>query len=213
MFKIDTPWSKRGAASLTPKGLKAALPEHIREKNQRRRRIFSLVPEGGVVAEIGVFRGWFSAEICQHARPKKLYLVDPWTKMGETFGWRDTANTDFGQLTTIRAKEEALTRCQAFPDTEVVDIEDFFPACMDQIKEPLDWAYLDAGHSYDSTLSELQALDKIVKPDGFIVGDDWSTKTTSKHFGVVRAVSDFVTQSDWNVILAGVGKQFVLRRF
>jgi hypothetical protein len=187
------------------------IPEVERAKLESRRFILDLVGEGGVGAEIGVFRGWFSEQICRTVKPRKLYLIDPWRCLGETFGWgADTDYTNFGRLTTADALKEARLRCGRFPDVEAVFIEGFFPSCADQI---VDWAYLDASHNHAKTLAELRALDRCVKPDGLILGDDWKPDPHHPHFGVITAVHEFVATSDWRFRMCGRAQQWALCRY
>lgn len=101
-------------------------------------------------AEIGLFRGHVSAQIGEIARPRHLYMIDPWSLVGATFGWGD-AYTCFGTLPTALARDEARARVAAFPETEITRIEGYFPACIDRIAAPPDAACLDTGHRHDST--------------------------------------------------------------
>ena len=176
-----------------------------------RRWILGYAPPGGVGIEIGVFRGHFSSLICEVARPRKLYLVDPWTKLGETFGW-GKAYTNFDTLTTEAAKTEATARAAQFPEIETVLIEDTFPACAAQITEPLDFAYLDASHKYKPTLNELEHLKTMMAPGGVILGDDWEPEPENQHHGVFLAVQAFTHSSDWQIVAAGPGSQWALSR-
>ena len=79
------------------------MPAGEMERLEKRRWVLELLPKGGVGVEIGVFRGHFSNLICQIAQPRKLYLVDPWTTLGETFGW-GKAYTNFDTLPTRVAR-------------------------------------------------------------------------------------------------------------
>jgi hypothetical protein len=188
-------------------------PMPKREIRRLRNRVWilDLVRKGGIGAEIGVFRGHFSELICRHAAPRKLYLIDPWTTLGEHFNW-SSAYTSFGKLTTAAAMAEAQARTARYPKTEAILIEGRYPDCADQIGEMLDFAYLDASHRYDSTLLELRHLEDQIKADGVIIGDDWSPDPSSKHHGVYRAVTQFIEENNWELIKAGPGEQWAIRR-
>ena len=90
------------------------MPAGEMERLEKRRWVLELLPKGGVGVEIGVFRGHFSNLICQIAQPRKLYLVDPWTTLGETFGW-GKAYTNFDTLPTRVAREDARAHVQRHP--------------------------------------------------------------------------------------------------
>jgi hypothetical protein len=187
------------------------MPQPELARYERRRWVLSHLPKGGVGAEIGVFRGHFAELICAVAKPRKLYLVDPWRRIGPTYTWVE-AYTNNGTLTTEAAWQEARARVGRHPEVELVQIEGYYPVCADRIDEPLDFAYLDASHSYASTLAELRALERQVKPGGAILGDDWHPDPASAHHGVFRAVQDFVVRSDWQIFVCGPGGQWMLRK-
>ena len=187
------------------------MPKWDQERYAKRLWVLDLLDKGGVGVEVGVFRGQFSAHICARAKPRKLYLIDPWTLTGETFGW-GKEYTSFGTLRTAVAREEAELRTALYPTVETVMIEGFFPQCANQITETLDWAYLDSSHQYDRTLTELAALEPMLKPDGIIAGDDWNTNPESPHYGVSQAVKEVVAQGQWELIKAGPGLQWANRR-
>jgi len=187
------------------------IPAWDRDRLPNRRWVLRHAKTHGVGVEIGVFRGQFSALICEIAKPKELYLVDPWTTLGETFGW-GKEYTSFDRLTTLSARQEAIARVAAFPEVTCHIIEGSYPTCRDRLPEQLDWAYIDASHKYEPTLNELRSLDTSIAPDGVIMGDDWSPNPDSQHHGVFLAVQQFVRESFWEIKAAGHGGQWVIRR-
>jgi predicted O-methyltransferase YrrM len=167
----------------------------------------------GVGAELGVFRGHFSEIIAEALQPKKLYLVDPWMKIGRSFGWGEkSAYTNFGQLTTEQAYEDAKARMASFKNINSIFVTDFAKDFLETLTEQLDWVYLDTTHRYEDTLRELNAIDRVLKADGVILGDDWWPSSSGVHYGVFKAVHDFIKNNDYQVIAAGPGGQYCLRR-
>jgi hypothetical protein len=187
------------------------MPEREMARTLRRRWILHYASKGGVGAEIGVFRGHFSEVICDTLAPSKLYLIDPWTKVGTTFGW-GKAYTSFGTLPTALALAETRARVARFSNTQAILIEDYFPECSDRISTPLDFAYLDASHQYPRTMAELTALVACMAKDGVILGDDWQPDPSHPHHGVFRAVQDFTRHAAWQIVAAGPDGQWALRR-
>lgn len=187
------------------------MPEGEVERMKKRRWVLELLPKGGIGAEIGVFRGHFSDLICQIAQPKKLYLVDPWTTLGETFGW-GKEYTAFDTLPTKVAREDARAHVARHPGIDCVIIESTYPKCAAEITDQLDFAYLDASHKYEPTLRELRAMSKQVKPGGFLIGDDWDPRPDSQHHGVWQALQTFIAEGDWKLVRAGPGRQWALNR-
>ena len=158
-----------------------------------------------------MFRGHFASAILECATPRKLYLIDPWTKAGEFFGWGGEHFND-DTLTTRDARREVELRASLHPRTDVRIIEGYFGSDELAIEEPLDWAYLDASHQYGSTLWELRRLADVVKPGGMIAGDDWHADPAHEHHGVFQAVQTFIKTSDFQFLAGGPGNQYVLRR-
>jgi predicted O-methyltransferase YrrM len=55
--------------------------------------------------------------------------------------------------------------------------------------EKLDFCYIDAGHSYPYTLSDLTNYFPLVQSGGLISGHDWHLP------GVARAINEFIIQN------------------
>jgi hypothetical protein len=178
---------------------------------ERREWILNYAPKGAVGAEVGVFRGHFSERILQILQPRKFYLIDPWTKFGDHFDFT-SAYTSGGNLTTRDAYREAQLRTRKSASAEIRFIEGFFLDVMERIEEPLDWIYLDTTHKYEDTRRELNVLPKLLKPNGLIMGDDWYPDPSAVHHGVFRAIQEFVRHQPYQVVGAGPGAQYCLRR-
>lgn len=187
-------------------------PEWELERMNNRRRILRHLPKNGIGAEIGVFRGHFSELISDVAKPSKYYLIDPWTKAGDTFGW-GKEYTNFGKLETAAARDESILRARRGGCADVVVIENSFPTCRGDIAEPLDWVYLDASHKYEPTLRELLAASEVVKEDGVIAGDDFAINPESIHHGVFQAVHEFMRRTDWCLMDCGIAGQYAMKRY
>lgn len=199
-----------GPALLAQGALDYPMPARELARVARRRWILRHARQGGVGAEIGVFRGHFAEVICDTLAPRRLYLVDPWTKVGPTFGW-GKRYTSFDTLPTALAREEARARVAPFHHVATTLVEDYFPDCLKDIPEPLDFAYLDASHHYDRTWAELHALAGHMAEGGIIMGDDWQSEPDHPHHGVFRAVQEFTRHSRWQIIAAGPEGQWALR--
>lgn len=199
-----------GAALLAQGAQDFPMPERELARVAQRRWILRFARQGGTGAEIGVFRGHFSEVICETLAPSQLYLVDPWTKVGPTFGW-GKAYTSFGTLPTALAREETRARVAPFDNVATTLLEDFFPDCLQDMPDRLDFAYLDASHQYVRTLAELHALASHMAMGGIIMGDDWQPDPDHPHHGVFQAVQHFTQSSRWQIIAAGPAGQWALR--
>ncbi len=139
--------------------------------------------------------------------------MDPWW---EAFGdhypdWG--AYTDYGRVGTHEAFEITQKRISrsGLPNrsVEVAFSHDWLK---NQPDKSLDWVYLDSTHSYDYTKRELELLDMKITDIGVIIGDDWYSDRNHLHHGVSVAVNEFVKTSNFEIVMAGRGSQWVLRR-
>jgi Methyltransferase domain len=178
-----------------------------------RQRLIRKLPKGAVGAEIGVWKGTFSAALLERLEPRELHLVDPWEFMpekpqaiyggGAVTGQRDmdqiyqevvnrfASATEAGRVTVHRGRSVEIA--SSFPDS-------YF-----------DWIYVDGDHSYEGVTSDLAAWRSKIKPGGCITGDDYMTDGAWFGDSVKRAVDEFVAPGDYRLEWLAEC-QFLLRR-
>lgn len=159
------------------------------------------IPPGGVGAEIGVFRGEFTAKLLDICRPGELHLFDGWWHLyGETYpDWG--AYTDFGRLPTRTAYQDTLESVERHRGKAKVEIH-VGDDCelLEKIPDSyFDWVYLDSSHQYEHTARELEILNRKVKPTGLITGDDWKDDPGDPNHGASIAIQEFCERSAWKV--------------
>ncbi|MEO6036845.1 MAG: class I SAM-dependent methyltransferase [Saprospiraceae bacterium] len=149
-----------------------------------RQKLLELLPKNGEVAELGVYRGDFSALILEITAPAKLHLVDTWEQK------------DLRTLVEQKFAPEIITgqvALHAGLSTAVADdfAEDYF-----------DWIYIDTDHSYNTTKAELEKYSHAIKPNGIIAGHDFivGNWNGSVKYGVIEAVYEFCVRHDWEII-------------
>jgi hypothetical protein len=162
---------------------------------------------GGIGAEIGVFKGEFTAFLLS-SLPSKLYAVDPWYRLSSIWSW---AKSD---QSTLRALCKILEEFQNEIDNKVLEprvefSEEFLLSLPDNY---LDWVYIDSTHQYEQTLKELEICLKKVKSTGVIIGDDYHSDPSHKHYGVYRAVQQLKAECKLEILLDGQNSQFVCRK-
>jgi predicted O-methyltransferase YrrM len=153
-----------------------------------REALLAAMEKGAVAAEIGVFRGDFSARILQVAAPARLHLVDSWDPsrvdpgMAAEVAERFAEETGRGEVVIHR--KPSVEAAAGFPDS-------YF-----------DWIYLDSDHSYGTTRDELAAYAGKVKDGGIIAGHDYSMGNWAAglRYGVVEAVHEFCLGSGWKLV-------------
>lgn len=148
-----------------------------------RLELLKYLPQNGIIAEVGVFKGEFSQKILEICKPKKLFLIDLWE--GEEKGItgpdcfklvkeKFKRNIEAGQVELI--KMDSVTALKQF--------ENYY----------FDWIYLDTVHDYITPHNELEIAKYKVKENGFICGHDYTKVNEYRMFkiGVWNAVNEFV---------------------
>ncbi len=167
-----------------------------------RGQMFQLLPAKGVGAEIGVLEGQFTEEILQKGMPRLLHLIDPWCHQAREDYQQDEANAadavQDGRYHNVLRRFAAqissgqVKICRQFSSDAVGTFAD----------GSLDWVYIDAVHSYEGALADLQAFAPKIKDDGFILGHDFTNSPPARKmgFGVIEAVRDFLKESGWTFL-------------
>jgi predicted O-methyltransferase YrrM len=172
-----------------------------------RRSLLRRLPHDAVCAEIGVWKGDGAAAILRYTRPRKLFLVDPWEHQPQyaraCFGGRVGTQTAMDDIhaTVVERFRAAING----GSVEVVrarseDAETIFA------DGQLDWAWIDADHTYEAVRADLQRFSRLVRPGGYIAGDDYLLGWWGD--GVIRAVDEFVSEGRGR--LERIGRQHFL---
>lgn len=184
------------------------LHEH-RKNRVRRRFVESMIPQGGVGAELGVHKGYFTKLLLEIANPKKLHLVDPWYLLTGEWTWAG------GNRSTVDALRSIMKtfRDQLVDGTFVLNISDDLEFLKSVPDAYFDWVYVDTSHEYEHTKKELEILQHKVRADGVIAGDDWQTDPGHRHHGVCRAIREFLETAPYELVYQGDDdKQWAIRR-
>ena len=146
------------------------------------------LPQGGIVAEIGVDEGRFSRSILDLNRPEKLHLVDLWGSKRYGKAKQRGVEEQFA-----REIETGRVTLHVGYSTEVANhFNDHY----------FDWIYIDTSHSYKVTIAELEAYRTKVKPGGIIAGHDYVICNWNGmvRYGVIEAVYEFCSRHDWEIL-------------
>lgn len=141
-------------------------------------------------AEIGVWRGAFSALFCA-ADPKLLMLcVDPWVSYP---AWQDTKNTlepAAQERLMAESYRDAVTRLTPL---NCMIVRKFSAEAVRDVQDgSLDFAYIDGNHVYDAVIEDLTLWLPKVRSGGWIGGHDFREFSNKPTIHVVRAVTDFM---------------------
>lgn len=131
------------------------------------------LPKGGVVVEVGVFRGGLSEHLDRELQPDKLVLIDTWDDCGpyngeESFGIVSEKFTGRDNVQLLRGRSEHMIPLLEDGSVSV--------------------AYIDADHAYKAALLDMELMLPKMRHGGWICGHDYCILDD---YGVVRAVAVF----------------------
>jgi hypothetical protein len=174
-----------------------------------RRRLLELVPPGAGCAEIGVWRGDFSARILETCRPRKLHLIDPWRHM-PAYDHSYYGRPGEGQETLDAIYESVLARFAAGIATGVIEVHRLTSEAAGALigDGTLDFVYVDGNHTFEFVRRDLDLYRPKLKEGALLAGDDYSLRGWWD-WGVKRAVDEAVRERLFEPVW--LGRQFVLR--
>ncbi len=165
----------------------------------RNEMIKSLIPPGGVYAELGVLAGEFAQILYETLAPSKLVLIDYFQGTCPS-GDADGNNSKLYDLDKcyehLFLKYKNNDAVQLRKGDTVERLNEFEDGSFDMI-------YIDADHSYFGCKRDIEAAYKKCKVGGWICGHDYEmnpSKTEySYEFGIKQAVDDFCLMYDQKI--------------
>lgn len=166
-----------------------------------RQAVLGMLPKGGSGAEIGVWKGHFSAAILKVAEPRLLHLIDPWEQRTEPaydkalYGAKMPENID-----DVHAGVCAQFADQVAAGTVQVHRAYSHDVLPNLVPGSLDFVYIDGDHSFEAVRQDLAMAIEVVRTGGLICLDDhhmgkwWGD-------GVVRALNETLGAHPQGLIL------------
>lgn len=127
--------------------------------------------------EIGIDRGEHSKDILKRLNIKKLYLIDPYDDFDNYPG-------------TESAEKKCHKRLEKYQD-KIIFIRKLSDDAIEDIKEKVDFVYIDGSHTHQQTLKDIKNYSKLLKEDGLIGGHD-----ICGHRGVTEAVIQYCYENN-----------------
>jgi len=169
-----------------------------------KRTLLDSMPHGGLVIEVGVWKGAFAAEMLQHVQPDRLVLVDQWQHFDDPL---DPDKVALPQSTLDDVYRGVVDKFMEDRRVCVLRASSLDAAMLFRF-ESASWLYLDACHQYEAVKADLMAWWPVVVPGGFFCGHDYAPR-----WGVVQAVDEFVaTTAGCRFVEGSFGRQFVLEK-
>ncbi len=151
----------------------------------------SLIGEG---AEVGVYRGDFSAHILKHWNGNLLYSIDSWMHQGNHLDVSDVEQKEHNAN-----KRACIEKLKPFKKRSSI-ISEFSHRAADAFAKhehaELDFVYLDAAHDYRSVMEDIKTWYPRIKVGGILAGHDYKNSFVRKNLvEVKRAVDNFAFET------------------
>lgn len=165
-------------------------------KNVGSDQTWQRIPLDSEGVEIGVWRGDSSAKFLRRAR--HLHLVDAWSVVpyqhSEEHGTYQNYLDRYAKIVGSRDPKDFQTYYDSvyesvvkrFQDQSVTIYRKTSQEFFREFDQQVDWVYVDADHSFEGCLGDLESSLRILRPGGKLLGDDYTNKP-----GVRRAVDEF----------------------
>jgi len=162
--------------------------------------ILERMPQGGIVAEIGVGFGDFSARILAVTRPREFHAID-------AFDWHPRPSA-WGRSTTdvFRGGHEDFYRARFAEQIHAGTVRTrkgrSWELLGDYPDRSFDVIYVDAAHDYASVKRDADLGAAKLKPDGFLIFNDYLLYDHIAHepYGVVQVVNELCVAHDYEML-------------
>ncbi|MCW3118607.1 MAG: class SAM-dependent methyltransferase [Chitinophagaceae bacterium] len=200
---------------MIPPPLPANLFENSRVCNSRE-DVLQWLPKGGVIAEVGVAYGNFSALLLEQLQPEKFIVIDSFAITGDTEPWKQTVLKD-SKMTHLEYYQNKFH--QEIDKGQVVIYPGLSWEMLAKLPDKsIDYLYLDAGHSYEEVVKDIEQVSQKIKDNGIIQFNDYTLFDCFAFipYGVPKAVHEFMLKENYELLFLCLHRQFfcdvVLRR-
>ena len=153
-------------------------------------------------AEIGVLAGEHASFMNKYLNIKKFYLVDSYIES-------DDFSQDFLNKAKIKAKNK-------LPGGNIIWIEKKSTQAVLEIKDKLDFIYIDSDHTYQYVKQEIEKYYPLVNKGGILGGHDFfsfeaGNYIVPENYGVVEAVLEFITNNKLKLWIGKYGEWWIIK--
>jgi hypothetical protein len=152
-----------------------------------RYHILDLMPKNAVCVEVGTQAGHFAKSIMTQTKPLEFHVIDIDLSVFE----RAALETEIASGVIHLHEGDSSKIMESFAD------------------EKFDWIYIDADHSYEGFVKDLEVSARKVKPHGFIACNDYTVWSPGEVFGygILLGVHEFCVKNHWEFVYIGLHGQ------
>jgi SAM-dependent methyltransferase len=165
------------------------------------------LPKQAAFAEIGVGLGNFSQHVLDICAPHHFHAIDTFDLHKQPTLWgKPTAELFGGQTHEVYYRGRFASALAA--NRMTVTKGDSGDVLRSLAPGSLDIVYLDADHRYGPVKRDLLAIRRVVRPDGWIVLNDYvplEIGGSNMPYGVIQAAHEFMVEADYEMIYLALG--------
>ena len=159
-----------------------------------RESVLKYIPKNSSYLEIGVLAGDYTQEVINEIKPRDIVLID-------TFDCDDSVFTQKLPRFTAQSHLQFVTdRFSSKADIKIIKGLSF--DTLPTLERTFDYIYIDADHTYEAVLSDINQSVKLLRPGGLIGLNDYIMwdYLVDFQYGVVQAVNEFLNKNlNWVV--------------
>jgi len=155
-----------------------------------------------------VQRGIFSEHLLRYWKGKTLHCIDPWMPFDPPAGLPVKDNVP-GQ-THEMYYAETLARLRRFGPRAHILRATSKEAAPQFADGALDFVFIDAQHHYAAVKEDLELWYPKVRQGGLLCGHDWLLDYGPPHYGVKKAVLEFVERNGCNLFISKDAETWVI---
>jgi len=167
-----------------------------------RESALELVSTHGMVVEVGVAYGDFSAHLLSRLKPREFFAIDSFNHLSKDNDLWGNERMKQSQLSHLEYYQERFG--PEISSGMVKVLQGLSWECLDQLEDAsADLIYIDADHAYESVLRDLETALRKVKPDGIIQVNDYTNfdPVAGEPYGVMKATNEVINAH--NLKIAG----------
>jgi hypothetical protein len=165
-----------------------------------RHEMIKALPKNQDVVEVGVAYGDFSVDLVTELMPRKFIGIDHFGLEKFPLVWGKNPRETLGDLTHEVYYKNRMQKLSNDLDFEYVHMAGPSAKMVLQ-SDGFDFAYIDAGHSYEDVELDTRAVIRKLRDKGNIFFNDyiWRDTFNGGLYGVVRTVNQLVNEGGWEV--------------
>ena len=163
--------------------------------SDKRAYILEQLVKNSIFVEVGVWKGDFSKKIWDISNPKLLVLVDSWTFDEKVRGCAPQVNGNepLNQNFFDQAKQETYNKFIKEKNVLILDLNSS-EASSNYKDNYFDYIYLDAEHTYQAVINDLNVWYPKLKKNGVLFGDDYYWREEDDTLSLHRAYQEFINK-------------------